>query len=249
MLNLWRGVLVLTVAWLAISGQIARSDQLELTDGRRWEGAFSGVMTRGKVSFSQYDNPEVWQGSAAEIARLTLDVALPGTLVRARSPRQKSVAQVIGYKRGSLILRLAGEQQTMMVPLSQILSLSVVMDMQAYMRESQRRREQRAQRNRIDEIETLLIAGQAAIVHFCTAEIEANSRQAALARTLCERSHGQALYIEFLVDGIESVTARKYALRSLPQFWFYDSRGKLRQQLSDRFTEADMENALRQAMQ
>lgn len=224
------------------------ADQLELSDGRHWEGAFSGVMTRGKVSFSRYDHPEVWQGGGGEIVRLDLDAPLPGTLTRARSPRQKVPVQVVGFRQGALVVRLDGRRQTVSVPLSQIQTLSVVMDMQAFMREKERRRSAQVRSPRSDAVENRLVPGKAAIVHFCLPDIQASSRQGALARSLCERSRGRAVYVEVVLDGLESPLARRYELRSLPQFWFYDVRGKVRRQLSERFTEADLEQAMAQTL-
>lgn len=241
-------MLLCVVLLLCAGRRNAGADQIELTDGRRWEGAFAGVVTRGKVSFSPYDHPDVWQGEAGEIASLDLDAPLPGTLTRARTPRQKSPVHVVGFRRGALVLRVDGGQQTVALPLSQIQTLTVVMNMQAFMRERERRREQQARRQGDDTVESRLVAGKAAIVHFSPAEIQASSRQAALARNLCASSRGRAVYVEVVLDGLDSPPARQYGLRTLPQFWFYDARGKLRRQLSERFTEADLEQALAETL-
>lgn len=93
-------------------------------------------------------------------------------------------------------------------------------------------------------IQDLIKIGVVTIVHFHMSTAIASVRQGTYVASLQDKHKGKVEVVKVDVAGWESKVAKKYDLRSAPQFWFYDKNGKLSQKLTARFTTDDIDGAL-----
>lgn len=89
--------------------------------------------------------------------------------------------------------------------------------------------------------------GHPTIVHFHYPKSMASVRQGSLAATLVRDSRGTVTLRKVEIADWTAPAVEQYALKSLPQFWFYNARGELVAKLVDRFTDEDITSALRKA--
>lgn len=67
------------------------------------------------------------------------------------------------------------------------------------------------------------------------------------ARTLAAQSGGRVVLSAVAIRDAQDPALQRHGLASLPQFWFYNRAGRLVRKLADRFTETDLEAALKEA--
>jgi hypothetical protein len=101
------------------------------------------------------------------------------------------------------------------------------------------------------EVEDLVQAGRVTIVHFVPAGAAfdaaakmASTRTGNYLEALRDKSRGKLAVVEVRLAAWDDPTARRCEIRSMPQFWFYNAAGKLAAKLVDRFTSADIDEAL-----
>ena len=97
--------------------------------------------------------------------------------------------------------------------------------------------------------ETLAVSGKVTIVHFHAPQVASSVRQGSFVRQLASEHPEQVEVRRVDVDGFDSPVAAQFGLQTLPQFWFYTASGALSGKLTDRFTEEDIAEALRKAME
>lgn len=225
-------------------------DELRLADGTKLQGVFLGLDAKGKVSFQCFSEEAPWEGPLPSVKRLKLDKPVKITFYGAREPKKGLKGTLGGYKDGNFRLTLPGDSKPQELPSLRVAKLEVAIDMADFLRRKEEFRRQQAADNaeKAVEISEMLQPGKAAIVHFHSPTMERNERQGSLARRLCDSSKGKAVYLEIMVDSLQSPTAKKYKLKSLPQFWFYNGNGKQTSRLDRKFTEEEIEEAFRHAV-
>lgn len=98
------------------------------------------------------------------------------------------------------------------------------------------------------DIAALVKPGTATIVYIHHPDMAGNVRQGNYVETLEARHPGKVKVVKVEIAGWDSPTAVKYGIASAPQFWFYNRRGGEVRKLVDRFTEADIDTALKEAL-
>ena len=84
------------------------------------------------------------------------------------------------------------------------------------------------------------------VVHFHKASVLSSVRQGNYMETLSQKSKGR-IAVQRVIADWNSPICVALEIKSLPQFWFYSRSGTLTRKLVDRFTEADIDAALKEA--
>ena len=84
------------------------------------------------------------------------------------------------------------------------------------------------------------------VVHFHKASILSSVRQGNYLEMLSRKSKGR-MVVQRVFAEWDSPICTALEIKSLPQFWFYSRSGTLTKKLVDRFTEADIDAALKEA--
>jgi hypothetical protein len=98
------------------------------------------------------------------------------------------------------------------------------------------------------DVQRHVVTGVVTVIHFHMPGVLSSVRQGNYLGELARQRQGRLELVRIEVPGFESPVARRYQITSAPQFWFYDRRGRLVGKLTERFTEEDIETALRQAL-
>lgn len=99
------------------------------------------------------------------------------------------------------------------------------------------------------DIEGQLRKGVVNVVHFHYAPAHSSVRQGNYVEVLSRKSGGRVVVQRVVVPDFNAPICAAKDLKALPQFWFYSRSGALSSKLTDRFTESDIEAALKKALQ
>lgn len=100
------------------------------------------------------------------------------------------------------------------------------------------------------DVEKLIKPGKVTIVHFHlkTDQPGPYTRQENYVSSLPKRSNGRVHVAMINISDWNAPIVKKYNIGSLPQFWFYNRRGKLVKKLAERFTSEDIDEAVKEAL-
>lgn len=226
-----------TAAWAA--------DSLTLTSGESVTGTFEGVKN-GRVHFQPADGKKL-QEMLSKVRSLSLR-PLANVSVKPRGGSRLTDLKLKGYEKSEFILEQAGHETRLAG--SKVTTIDMELD---FGRVMQPGAAPSADEEAVD-IEELLEPGMATVVHFQPfgdafepAAKMASTRSGSYLATLEKKHRGRVAVKPVSISGWDSPTARKYHLTSLPQFWFYDRHGTLSEKLTERFTSADIDAALKKA--
>ena len=226
-----------------------QADELRLDGKMKQQGIFLGIAENGRVSFQVYgkDNPQEF--ASAKIDEIILDKPVKVRCYQKRNRKVVTQGMFKGMKNGQYKIAFSREKNDRLLSRLELHKLEVDLDMKYYMTRMEANRRQKAEEFAGKKLAAadFLSPGRLSILHFTSPEVMVNSRQGNLAKRLCESSRRPAEYVEILVDSLEGKVAQANSLASLPQFWFYDSGGKLLVKLTGRFTDGDIEEAFRRA--
>ena len=97
------------------------------------------------------------------------------------------------------------------------------------------------------DIQKAVKPGSVTIVHFHMPDLVASVREGNYVDALAKDSKGAVKVVRVVIARWENPLIEKYGLTSLPQFWFFGRTGKLSKKLTERFTEIDIDEALKAA--
>ncbi len=97
------------------------------------------------------------------------------------------------------------------------------------------------------DIDNFLRKGFVNIVHFHYPKDLASVREGNYIEVLAAKPANKLVILKVVALDFKAPICDSLGIKSLPQFWFYDSRGRLVKKLTDRFTEGDIDGALKQA--
>jgi hypothetical protein len=228
---------------------VLNADELRFDGKITQQGIFLGIAENGKVSFQVYGQDDPQEFSSAKITEIILDKPVKVRCHQRRNRKTGTPGLFKGMQNGQYKMLFSGEKSERRLSRLELHKLEVDLDMKYYMTRMEANRRQKAETLADKKVAAadFLSSGHLSILHFTSPELSVNSRQGNLAKRLCEGSRRPAEYVEILIDSLEGKVARANSLTSLPQFWFYDSGGKLLLKLTGRFTDEDIESAFRQA--
>lgn len=97
------------------------------------------------------------------------------------------------------------------------------------------------------DIEEHLKKGFINIVHFHYPKALASIREGNYVEALAARTQNRIVILKVLAPDFKAPICEALGIKSLPQFWFYNTQGRLVKKLTDRFTEGDIDEAVKQA--
>jgi hypothetical protein len=99
------------------------------------------------------------------------------------------------------------------------------------------------------DVESRLKAGVVNVVHFHYAAAHSSVRQGNYIEVVARKSNGRLAMSRIVVSNWNAEIIKAKEIKALPQFWFYSRSGRLTKKLTDRFTESDIDAAIKQALQ
>jgi len=97
------------------------------------------------------------------------------------------------------------------------------------------------------DIEKSLTPGKINVVFFHFPEAHSSVRQGNYIEVLTRQSQGRVVVQKLVISSWQAPVCKAKQLTSLPQFWFYSASGHLVKKLTERFTEADIDDAFKAA--
>ena len=97
------------------------------------------------------------------------------------------------------------------------------------------------------DVEAYLKKGFINIVHFHYPKALASVREGNYIEALAAKPSNRIVILKVMAPDFKAPICEALGIKSLPQFWFYDTQGRLVKKLTDRFTEGDIDGALKQA--
>lgn len=227
--------------WMLLFGVgIIQADVLS-TAGKEYAGVFCGFAKK-QLIFQQWHQDAPEKFAIKEVERLRVDQPVRVTVAYSKNVRQKLPVILHGYRKGEFELESDGKR--IMVPDWRISQLEAKIEIRDFMR----RRDEALQGDNAStlfQVEEHLQAGQANVVHFHQVGSISSERQGNFLQRLCAANAKKVAYHQVQVaPQPDDPNMKGHNLKSLPQFWFYNSEGKLQERLVERFTETDLEKAL-----
>ena len=96
------------------------------------------------------------------------------------------------------------------------------------------------------DIDKALTAGRINVVFFHFPEAHSSVRQGNYIELLARQSQGRVVVQKIIIANWQAPICKALQLTSLPQFWFYSPSGRLIKKLTERFTEADIDDAFKE---
>jgi hypothetical protein len=97
------------------------------------------------------------------------------------------------------------------------------------------------------DIEDFLKKGFVNIVHFHNPKLLPSIREGNYIESLAAKPSNRIVILKIVAADFKVPICEALEIKSLPQFWFYDARGRLVKKLTDRFTEGDIDGAIKLA--
>lgn len=216
---------------------VVSADVLQIRSGML-EGVFSGY-NKFRIQFQAWDGNKVEIYEASKVNKLTLDKPLKVQVFLTRAPKKPISAMLKGYYNMKFTFEMEGDEKV--IHYNQISKIEYNVSIGEFMK----RRDEAKNGGPKTSVKDMIEEGMATIIHFHCDNGPASQRQGNLCERLCKESRGKAVYKRIVVQDLNDPIAKRYKLQSLPQFWFFTPKKAVFVKLSDRFTEEDIENALK----
>ena len=230
-----------TISLLLVFLSLAVSaDVLHLKTGTQ-EGVFSGY-SKFRLRFQAWDGDKVEVYEPSKINKLVLDKPIKVQVVLTRAPKKVNPALLKGYNNMKFTFEMEGEEKVLHY--NQIGKIDYTVSIGEFMK----RRDEAKNGGPQISVKEMIEEGMATVIHFHCDDGPASQRQGNLCERLCKESKGKAVYKRIVVKDLNDPLAKRYKLQSLPQFWFFTPKKAVFVKLSERFTEEDIEKALKGAI-
>jgi hypothetical protein len=226
--------LFLLLAFLSLA---VMADVLQLKMGTQ-EGMFSGY-SKSRLHFQGWEGEKEEVYEPAKVNKLVLDKPMKVQVFLTRSPKKPISAMLKGFDNMKFTLEMEGSEKV--IHCNQITKIDCNLSIGEYMK----RRDAAKNGGQQASVKEMLEEGMATVIHFHCDDGPASQRQGNLCERLCKDSKGKAVYKRIVVKDLNDPIAKRYKLQSLPQFWFYTPKKSIFVKLSERFTEEDIEKALK----
>jgi hypothetical protein len=234
----FRGVWTLGVMMLCLPA--ARGDTLIVKPDTTHEGRFEAYRNE-----RFYFAPGTGRGVAASrLSVVSLAIVPPAAVsVQPRGKRRVDDLKFAGYHDQTFFFERNGTAVPMAAATVQ--SVKTALDFE---REMQLAAGPAVAADNADfDLDSAIERGVTTVVHFHMPSVMSSVRQGSLVQSLAGQSKGKVKVLTLQISSFDSPLARKYAIQSAPQFWFYDPQGRQTRKLVDRFTDEDIESALKAA--
>jgi hypothetical protein len=97
------------------------------------------------------------------------------------------------------------------------------------------------------DLDDALKKGFVNIIHFHSPKVLTSVREGNYIEALAAKPSHRLVISKVVVSDFSAPVCEQLGVKSIPQFWFYDAQGRLVKKLTDRFTEGDIDGAIKQA--
>ena len=97
------------------------------------------------------------------------------------------------------------------------------------------------------DIDSVLHKGVVNVIHFHYPQAVGSVREGNYLQGIMARHPGRLVVLKVVAQDFRAPICESLNLKTLPQFWFYSADGRLVKKLTDRFTEGDIDAALKDA--
>jgi hypothetical protein len=233
----WSGLSVAAAA-LLLAGSGARGDTLALRGGTTFQGVFTRFK-QDKFYFQPEGGKEIIE-LRVKVFELKLDPPA-NVVVKPNGKKKRDDLKLIGYEESTF--RFSGGV-TMASPT--VSSIQMGLDFNRPVSSAGSATVSGSTDNL--DIASLVEMGVVTVIHFDLPSVVASVRQGNYIAALAGDSKGKIKVVKVPLGSFDTALAKKYGITSAPQFWFYNSAGKLVTKLTERFTEEDIGQALKEAM-
>jgi hypothetical protein len=217
----------------------ASADTLYLSSGQKVEGflvtydhgEFTVVSPQGKSS----------EYKASAVRRIQLTKPLKGTITP-RGGKTIEGATLEGFEGGAFKYEANGQKMTR--PFTMVREIRLEVKIEESLGELGVTVISRGEEV---EIRAKLSTGRVNIVHFHAPSVASSMRQGGYIARLARESGGKIAALRIDVGDPSAPVLQQYQVRSIPQFWLYNAQGEPADKLVDRFTEEDIDAAIRRA--
>lgn len=265
---------VITIGLFLALALSSSADTLTYSDGKTVKGTFQGFANR-KFSFTGEDGTKLSEyplkvksivpGSAVtvnvELTRKRHDsvefVQVDHNTFRFKKDGQTVSEPVIMLKTVSVVADAGGTSPVSTEdPLGPVIGEARIAPTGAQTREWHRsgtwREMPKDESNVISRgeevnIETFLKRGMVNVVHFHLPSAVGSVREGNYLDALGAKKSNRIAVLKVTVKDFEAPICTALKIKSLPQFWVYDAQGKLVKKVTDRFTEGDIDAAIKEA--
>ena len=231
------------LAVVVFAGAAGFGDVLEPSAGVPVDGFFLGF-EKGEFHFMNRAQKTVKQ-QPFSVKKLTLDKPLKATVESKMKRNAKDEVMLTGFEMGNFLVERDGAAEK--IPVQNVAALRV--DAMA----NNRTMDQLAARDNVIskgeevDLQKAAEAGKVTVIQFHLPGALASEREGNYLDTLEKRGAGRLVVKRVVVKDAGEPVTKQYAVTTLPQFWFYGKNGQLAAKLTDRFTENDINEAMKKA--
>jgi hypothetical protein len=236
----WLQALTRTALLAALANPAAQAAETVHVQG----GGSARVLLRG------YENG-VFSAIAADGSQAEYKVAAVRSIefdeplkvsIEPRAGRSLEAALLSGLQNGMLTYSVDGKPQT-----KPLLTIRKIRPEVSFDRTLNDLAAPPVSRGEVVDLRSLIATGKTTVVHFHSAEVISSVRQGGYLSRLAGESQGRLVLHRIESGGWSDPILQQNGVKSLPQFWFYSPAGQLVLKLTERFTEADIDDSLAKA--
>jgi hypothetical protein len=178
------------------------------------------------------------------VKKLTLDKPLKAKMeMKTRRNAQDDVV-LTGFEQGMFLIERAGKPEK--VSLFGVAELRIELSNNRSMNELKEKDSVISKGEAVD-LSKVPEDGKITILHFHQPGLVSSERQGNYVETLEKSSKGKIVLKRVVVPDGSAPVAKQLNMTSFPQFWFYGKNGQVAAKLTDRFTEQDINDAVKKA--
>lgn len=228
-------------ALLLLAAPAARADVLRLRGNVEHHGSFAGFV-RDQFRFETADGQKLDE-ICAKVLELKMEPPA-NVIVKPHGKKKREDLKLVGFR--DSVFQFSTGKQTISMTSPTVTSIQMALDFNrpAFIGTHQ----ESGDRKDLD-VATLVQPGMATIIQFHMSNVVVSVRQGNYVAALAARSEKEVKFVRIDLSSFDAPVARKYAVLSVPQFWFFNTSGQLTRKLTDRFTEEDIDSALKEARQ
>ncbi len=227
----------------AVFAVVCRADTLEPAAGPAVDGFFLSY-DKGKFNFMNRQQKTVHEVPSG-VKKLTLDKPLKAEIESKTKRGDKDQVLLKGFEQGSFLVVRNGKEEK--IPLMLISVLRV--DAMANNRTTDQLGGGADVISKGEEVDLskAVEQGKVTVVQFHLPGWIASEREGNYLSVLQRRNKDKMDVKRVVVPDVSAPVAKQYQIATLPQFWFYNKSGQFVTKLTDRFTESDIDAALKKA--
>lgn len=224
----------------------AEPDIMILKTGKTNDVNFLEFKT-GRIFFEDVGNPK--KASTSKMISTISEIALMppvNVTVKYRNGKSDSSLKLHSYKSSDFIFVKSGKLQSLAY--RNISSLKMDMDFERSKAKHETKDSTQIKEKAEDfDIDSLAQKGVVTVIQLHMPDLMQSTRTWNYVKDLENNKRIKVKPVRITIKDWENPIIKKYEIKALPQFWFYDKSGKLETKLIKRFTSNDIDDAVKKA--